>query len=200
MSAQKGCSVRMLRPRSLVTEALLLAATSLAVALIVISIRGNGGLQLSRDHFPADSLGGPEAEVEIGRGKVTENGSKPEHGYQSLTVDDAQVYQPYAEARDGIVFLDARSKKLYEAGHIPGARLCHHYRQDEYLPALLDELRAADLVIIYCAGGDCEDSIQLATDLVFIHGLSHEVIAIYEGGYEEWVNHDLAVATAGERG
>ena len=55
-------------------------------------------------------------------------------------------------------------------------------------------------MIIYCAGGDCEDSIQLATDLVFTHGLSKEMIAIYEGGYEEWVNAELGTAmTEGQK-
>lgn len=191
----------MIRPRSLATEILLLAVTSLAIALIVNAVRGNSGLQLGRDHFPADSIPAPEGEEAQAEGvSETEGSTKPQHGYQSLTLEDAKVYQPYAEARDGIVFLDARSKKLYDAGHIPGARLCHHYRQDEYLPALLDELREADMVIIYCAGGDCEDSIQLATDLVFTHGLSQEMIAIYEGGYEEWVGAELAVATAEDQG
>lgn len=187
----------MTRPRSLATEILLLAVTSLAVALIVNAVRGNSGLQLGRDHFPADSIPAPSGEGEPTEGDAEVAGSgKPQHGYQSFTLEDATTYQPYAEARDGIVFLDARSKKLYDAGHIPGARLCHHYRQDEYLPALLEELREADMVIIYCAGGDCEDSIQLATDLVFTHGLSQEMIAIYEGGYEEWVDAELAIATA----
>lgn len=191
----------MIRPRSLATETLLLAASSLAIALTVNTARGKSGLQLGRDHFPADSL---EATAGAGEGETSEQeaeGSvKPQHGYQSFTLEDAKTYQPYAEARDGIVFLDARSKKLYDAGHIPGARLCHHYRQGEYLPALLDELRGADLVIIYCAGGDCEDSIQLATDLVFTHGLSKEMIAIYEGGYEEWVNAELGTAmTEGQK-
>ena len=58
---------------------------------------------------------------------------------------------------------------------------------------MLEELRAADIVVIYCAGGDCEDSIQLATDLVFTHGLTQELIAIYEGGFAEWVNAGLEV-------
>ena len=191
----------MIRPRSLATEILLLAVTSLAIALIVNAVRGNSGLQLGRDHFPADSLEAPEDNGAGESGEAAAEGSgKPQHGYQSFSLEDAKTYQPYAEARDGIVFLDARSKKLYDAGHIPGARLCHHYRQDEYLPALLDELREADMVIIYCAGGDCEDSIQLATDLVFTHGLSQEMIAIYEGGYEEWVNAELAIATTEEQG
>lgn len=187
----------MFRPRSLAVEVLLLAVTSLAVALIVNAVRGQSGVQLGRDYFPADSIATPAEDLGAGEQNSHSATGKPQHGYQSLNLADAQAYQPYAESREGIVFLDARSKKLYDAGHIPGARLCHHYRQDEYLPELLDELRAADLVVIYCAGGDCEDSIQLATDLVFQYGLSQELVSIYEGGYEEWVAADLAIATSG---
>lgn len=183
------------RPRSLFGEALAVAAISLAAALLVNMVRGQSGLDLGRDYFPADSLETPESDPspENGEGSPTETGGKPQHPYTSFNLEDAQLYQPEALKADGIVFLDARSKKLFDAGHIPGSRLCHHYRQDEYLPALMPELEAADLIIIYCAGGDCEDSIQLATDLVFQHGISKEQIAIYEGGYAEWVDAGLEV-------
>lgn len=185
----------MSRPRSLLGEILILAALTLAIALLVNGLRGQSGLDLGRDYFPADSLPG---KVDSGSGEEVADSqggtsTKLEHGYESFSLEDAQDYQPYAEARDGIVFLDARSAKLYEAGHIPGSRLCYHYQQDQYIPDLLEELRAADMVVIYCAGGDCEDSIQLATDLVFTHGLTQDLIAIYEGGYEEWVEAGLEV-------
>jgi rhodanese-related sulfurtransferase len=183
----------MFRPRSLSGEVLILASLTLAVALLVNGLRGQSGLDLGRDYFPADTIaseseGGPGDKAEIG-----EDSGKPQHGYTSFQLADAKDYQQYLDDRDGVIFLDARSAKLYEAGHIPGARLCHHYRQDQYIPAMLEELRAADIVVIYCAGGDCEDSIQLATDLVFTHGLTQELIAIYEGGFAEWVDAGLEV-------
>jgi rhodanese-related sulfurtransferase len=183
----------MFRPRSLSGEVLILASLSLAAALLVNGLRGQSGLDLGRDYFPADSIA---AEPGDGLGDAAENGEnagKPQHGYTSFNLADAQDYQQYLDDQDGVMFLDARSEKLFEAGHIPGARLCHHYRQDQFIPAMLEELRAADIIVIYCAGGDCEDSIQLATDLVFTHGLTQELIAIFEGGFAEWVDAGLAV-------
>jgi rhodanese-related sulfurtransferase len=185
----------MFLPRSLSGEVLILASLTLAAALLVNGLRGQSGLELGRDYFPADSIAANPAE---GPGDLPKNGegpSKPQHGYTSFNLEDAKDYQQYLDAQDGVIFLDARSQKLFEAGHIPGARLCHHYRQDQYIPAMLEELRAADIVVIYCAGGDCEDSIQLATDLVFTHGLTQELIAIYEGGFAEWVEAGLDVRT-----
>ncbi|MAW61755.1 MAG: hypothetical protein CMJ94_13115 [Planctomycetes bacterium] len=187
--------------RPLIAEVLLLAVASLGVALLVNTARGTSGLDLGKDYFPASTRAAQQAEENAGAAQNQEgSSSKPQHGFQAFQLEDAQAYQPYAAARDGVVFLDARSRKLYEAGHIPGARLCHHYRQDEYLPGLLDELRAADVVVIYCAGGDCEDSIQLATDLVFQYALPQELLAIYEGGYEEWVEAGGAVVEGADPG
>ena len=188
----------MFRPRSLSGEVLILASLTLAAALLVNGLRGQSGLDLGRDYFPADSI---PTEVDEGAGDSPENGegvANPQHGYTSFTLADAQDYQQYLDDQDGVIFLDARSEKLFEAGHIPGARLCHHYRQDQFIPAMLEELRAADIVVIYCAGGDCEDSIQLATDLVFTHGLTQELIAIFEGGFAEWVDAGLDVRTGNQ--
>lgn len=183
----------MFRPRSLSGEVLILASLTLAAALLANGLRGQSGLELGRDYFPADSI---KTEASAGQGTPPapgEVGSKPQHGYTSFTLADAKDYQQYLADQDGVIFLDARSEKLFEAGHIPGARLCHHYRQDQFIPAMLEELRAADIIVIYCAGGDCEDSIQLATDLVFTHGLTQELIAIFEGGFAEWVDAGLEV-------
>lgn len=181
------------RPRSLSGEILILVSLTLAAALLVNGLRGQSGLELGRDYFPADSIATEAGAATSGAHKNDEIAGKPKHGYTSFTLADAQDYQQYLDEQDGVIFLDARSEKLFEAGHIPGARLCHHYRQDQFIPAMLEELRAADIVVIYCAGGNCEDSIQLATDLVFTHGLTQELIAIFEGGFAEWVDAGLEV-------
>jgi 3-mercaptopyruvate sulfurtransferase SseA len=59
-------------------------------------------------------------------------------------------------------------------------------------------MQEAGYVIIYCAGGDCEDSIFLATDLVYRYGIEKEVLYIYEGGMEEWegLGHPIATGEA----
>lgn len=186
----------MIRPRSLLGELCLLAAVVLAVALVANAVHPRP-IDWGRDYFPANTLGAPAsgdgaadgaaARDASGAGQGAGADAPPQHGFQVLTLEDVELYAPYAGPEDpGVVFLDARSEKKFRAGHIPGALLCDHYQQDAWLPKILDRLKAADIVVIYCAGGDCEDSIQLATDLVYRHGLAQNAIAIYEGGWEEW--------------
>lgn len=173
-------------PRTPLGEAVLLAAITLAVALVANALHPKG-LDLGRDYFPVSKLENEPAEN-------GEGGKKLQHDYTVISFDDFQAWQPYAKDEDGgVLILDARSERDYKAGHIPGSRLCHHYHQDLYVPELLPQMNAADMVIIYCAGGECEDSIQLATDLVFTHGVHKELISIYEGGYEEWTEAGLEV-------
>ena len=56
---------------------------------------------------------------------------------------------------------------------------------------MIDDLRAelelAFFVIVYCNGGDCEDSLHLAADLSSLYGIPTENIYVFEGGLNEWV-------------
>ena len=45
---------------------------------------------------------------------------------------------------------------------------------------------AVATIVIYCQGGNCEDSIFLAEDLVYRHGVDPSIVHIYEPGWEEW--------------
>jgi rhodanese-related sulfurtransferase len=85
-----------------------------------------------------------------------------------------------------VVFVDARDDESYAEGHLPGALHVDHYQQDRYLPEVMPALQEAGVIIVYCTGGDCEDSKFLATALVMDHGLPLEPIYVYEGGIEEW--------------
>ena len=114
-------------------------------------------------------------------------GIKPVHDFGVMELDMMVEFLPeFAVADSGIVLIDARSKEHFEETRIPGARLVHHYRQEDTIAEHLPAMKEAGYVVIYCAGGDCEDSIHLATDLVYHHGLEKEVLYIYEGGMEEW--------------
>lgn len=171
-------------PRTLIGEAVLLAAMTFAIALVANALHPKG-LDLGRNYFPADQV----EDVENG-----EPAQGLQHDFAVLSLADVKDYQPYAAGEDAYyLILDARSEKDYKVGHIPGARLCHHYHQDLYVPNLLSQMNAVDLIIIYCAGGDCEDSIQLATDLVYTHGVPKELVTIFEGGWEEWEEAGLEI-------
>ena len=84
-----------------------------------------------------------------------------------------------------VVFVDARTEEAYVEGHIAGAVLVDHYRQDRYLPPVKDRLDAAGMIFVYCSGS-CEDSRYLATALIYDHHIAPEAIFLYEGGITEW--------------
>lgn len=96
------------------------------------------------------------------------------------------------------VLIDARDDRHYQAGHIPGAYQLDHYHVDRYLPALLPVVFPADRVIIYCAGGECEDSELAAMDLIR-SGVDRSRIFVYLEGYKEWASRGEPVEK-GERG
>jgi rhodanese-related sulfurtransferase len=85
----------------------------------------------------------------------------------------------------GTLVIDARPKIFYEAGHIPGAL---SLPKDDFfvrfseLETLLERSREGG-VIVYCTGGDCEDSGFVVTQLQ-TKGITN--LAIYGGGWEEW--------------
>lgn len=104
--------------------------------------------------------------------------------------DRAESDIDFAAARwlqtHGALVLDARRTAAYESGHLPGARSLPVW--EDGLDAKVADLEAfaADLrdpVVIYCAGGGCEDSHLLAQKL-FLAGFRN--LRIYAGGYPDW--------------
>ena len=55
-------------------------------------------------------------------------------------------------------------------------------------------LYAAAIVVVYCGGGDCEDSIFMCRELVET-GLASDNIFLYEGGWHEWSESDQPTQT-----
>lgn len=80
------------------------------------------------------------------------------------------------------LILDARQKVDYDKGRIPNS-ISMDVRQFETLfPQIQDRLLPGSLVIIYCTGGQCEDSHTLSERLK-----PYEVQAlIFSGGWEAW--------------
>jgi rhodanese-related sulfurtransferase len=97
------------------------------------------------------------------------------------------------------VVIDARNEAAYELGHIPGAYLVDHYRQQQYLDQLAPLISQTPIVVVYCKGGDCEDSIFLARDLAYKYDVAVESLFIYEGGTNDWQANGLELKTGIER-
>jgi rhodanese-related sulfurtransferase len=122
-------------------------------------------------------------------------GRFPAHGrpFVEITGDAAG----WLHAR-GALFLDARRSKDYASGHVAGARSFPVWESElvrERIEALVAEGRdGAQPVVLYCSGGDCEDSHMLAQ---MLFGAGFENLLVYRDGFPDWAKRGGAVATGG---
>lgn len=79
------------------------------------------------------------------------------------------------------IFLDARGESAFREGHIPGALWMPAERAAERVEALSLDPQAA--YVIYCDGGNCFASIELARRLRLMDFTRLEV---FEGGWDAW--------------
>lgn len=84
-----------------------------------------------------------------------------------------------------VVFVDAREAERYAEGHIPGALSLPYEdaQQDPPPPEILERLRRAPMVILYCDGPECRASERLALRLGQL-GLRH--LRVYVDGWPAW--------------
>ena len=92
------------------------------------------------------------------------------------------------------LFLDARDAGDYEKGHIPGAiRLTNVEAQNE--PERMKGLPLQGKpTIVYCEGGTCEASLELARYLI---ESGWKKVLVYMGGFPEWNAAGNPVETGG---
>jgi len=98
----------------------------------------------------------------------------------------------------GALVLDARRTKDYEAGHIAGARAFPVWESDidARVTALVGEGRDGAIpVVLYCSGGDCEDSHMLAQKL---YGAGFNNLLVYRDGWPDWARRGGKSATGPE--
>lgn len=97
-----------------------------------------------------------------------------------------------------VLFLDARRTSVYEQGHILGARTYSVWESDieDKVRKLFDErsdpTQQALPIVIYCSGGDCEDSHMLAQKL---WGIQFNNVYVYKDGFPDWQQHGAPVHT-----
>ncbi len=96
-----------------------------------------------------------------------------------------------------IVFIDARNEEDFQKGHVPGAWLFDPYQPDKYFAKIMPVCQAAEQIVVYCHGGDCDDSLTAAGLLLDI-GITGAKISIYGGGMTEWPATGLPVETGAQ--
>jgi len=103
-------------------------------------------------------------------------------------LERAEVEKLFHDPRlqqDAIMFVDARDEDDYGKGHIPGAFEFYHYHPDKYLADVLTPCQLAEQIIVYCNGGDCDDS-ESAALFLRDRGVPAGKLFIYGGGMTEW--------------
>lgn len=201
----------MSRITQMMLEATVFVAAAGAIGLGYNSLRSDG-LDLGRNYFPHSrvAMSPPSTEQPKPAGPAAGVTSEPAPegdpagsepggpegrkaadklaslGLQGISLEDA--YQ-YFQLRDSTILLvDARSDDAYREGHIPGAVQFYPYYPDKYIEDIRLFADIAQVVIVYCGGGDCEDSISAAFYLTteMPDPIPAERVFVFEGGMTEW--------------
>ena len=108
------------------------------------------------------------------------------HEFQEVSFKEVKAIFEDPNTRAGVnLFIDARGDDAYADGHIPGAIQCDHYRFDEYFDGVFSLTECAEKVVVYCSGGECEDSVLLCRDLLGVD-VCYEKLYLFRGGCVEW--------------
>jgi len=113
----------------------------------------------------------------------------PDKASVEISGDDAEALH-----REGRLFLDARRTSVYADAHIAGARTFPVWESDidGRVKAFFEEgLDQNAPIVIYCSGGDCEDSHMLAEKLYMV---GFNALYIYKDGFPGWTKRGLPVS------
>jgi len=189
---------------------ILLEAMLVAVAGAVFAFAANQvsprGLSLARNYFPTGipdamrasaSANPPETPIGTNSTALASPPSLagPMKQKELQLIDGHRAVQLFHDAhlKSGtIVFIDARDEEHYQAGHIPGAYEFDPYHPEKYFSAVWPVCQAADQIVVYCHGGDCDDS-QTAALLLRDVGEANRKLFIFGGGITEWTNNHQPV-------
>lgn len=83
-----------------------------------------------------------------------------------------------------VLFVDARRAARYDAGHIPGAVRLTAEEWDTLVPKFLDAWEPDKAVVVYCEGGSCDISREIAERIK--KDLQIQTVYYLQGGYPAW--------------
>jgi len=188
-------------------ELLILGVAGLLIAFITNSVRAKNSIKINKNYFdigltiksPSDSV---SFDVNTAGNTDTLNDenetNKPdhlEHPYQEIKYDEVFELLNDPNTVAGLnVFVDARNDEQYNEGHIPGALQCDPYNVGLYIDNIIDYVTGAEKVVVYCGGGDCEDSIFMCRELIEMD-VPMEAIYLFVGGWKEWSDNGSPIET-----
>jgi len=114
----------------------------------------------------------------------------PDKPWIEISGEEAAALQE----RGNIPVLDARRSSVYREGHVAGARPFSVWEADidEKVQGFFGEGHDPNApILVYCSGGDCEDSHMLGQKLYFV---GFDNVLVYKDGFPDWQKRGLAVA------
>lgn len=191
-----------------VLEALLVTAAGVALAFAA-NPKSSRGLELSKNYFevkpavvssgsqPPRIATGPSTATNVAATHVATTTSVStgvdkqieDAGFKPIKYDEVlRLFKDDVNYQNNVyLFVDAREENQYKEGHVPLAWRVDHVKPKETINAepLKFLLPSAEKIILYCHGGNCEDSLFVAGDLRDA-GVDPGKIYVYVGGFNEW--------------
>jgi rhodanese-related sulfurtransferase len=191
--------------RTTVVEAAIVVIVGLGAGLAANELSPRG-LALSRNYFPVGTNQAPAAPKPVQAAPGPAGTNEPSaaaqlserlrgKGLQELKRSQVEILFHDPRAQDGrIIFIDARDEDHYQEGHIPGAYELDPYHPEKELGTVLPICQAAEGVVVYCNGGECEDG-DTAAILLQEGGVPGPKLFVYGEGFAEWEEAHLPVET-----
>lgn len=119
---------------------------------------------------------------------VDKPGENGEGGDTHMLAEDefVPIYYEQVKAlidKPGVVIVDARTPENYEKGTIDGAVNIFPYIDEAEKFDKLVSLADHQLIIVFCDGGECDLSHEIARSLL---DLEFGPVFLYQGGWEDW--------------
>jgi rhodanese-related sulfurtransferase len=176
--------------KSLIMETCQVLAAGLAVALFANWLSPRG-LPLNRDYFKDARRSTENPSTAVLERLSTQAGDTKR--LPEITGEEAlRLFQDPRRGQGRVLFVDARKEAVFLLGHIPEAYPLDRFYPDPDLPAIVLAGSGAEQVVVYCAGGTCEDS-HYAALLLIEAGMDPTRIQVYAGGFTEWTSHSWPV-------
>ena len=103
----------------------------------------------------------------------------PVHDDEVSLADIAQRW------KGDVLWIDARPRSQYEAGHVPGALLINDQETDRLVFDAIETLQSnTKPVVVYCSSASCDASHRMQD--YFTQRMAMTNVFVLKGGWKEW--------------